>query len=77
MCTQTRVIEIDSYIHSVETCICIVRLKPNKTAATEKDGLGFRQSCDLRFYISILGSPSTANEQVLADDTILACDGLK
>lgn len=72
-------IEIDRYIHSEcwETCVCIVRLKPNTTAATEKDGLGFRQSCDLRFYISILGSPSTANEQVLADDTILVCDGLK
>lgn len=70
----------DRYIHTYEcgeTCICIVRLKPNTTAATEKDGLGFRQSCDLRFYISILGSPSTANEQVLADDTILVCDGLK
>lgn len=79
VCTQTKVIEKDRYIHSEcwETCICIVRLKPNKTAAAEKDGLGFRQSCDLRFYISVLGSPSTANEQVLADDTILVYDGLK
>lgn len=60
-----------------KSCICIIKLKPNKTPAIEKGLLGFRQSCDLRFYISILGSRSTANAEVLVDDAILVLGSLK
>lgn len=44
---------------SVERSSLYCQTKAKKTPAIEKDRLGFRQCCDLRFYVAALGFPAS------------------